>query len=217
MRFRRAVATILDVAYVLLPIGAGASFAASFWLLFGAFLVATVSVVMTRNVLVSPRIARALPEAYGILKGALSFAAFDSDADVRITLFVPDHSRRGLRQTLPYASTSEDARYGSHRRLSVTKGIVGKCFRTGDICHGTVDGTNTVNDLVANWGFTREEASQLRQDRRSYLALPVKDYLGEIAAIIYLDSNRIDTFSAENAVALARVCPPLSRYLRPRR
>ncbi len=82
------------------------------------------------------------------------------------------------------------------RRFSIKSGIVGSVFRCGSpkVAFAKLPKNRQLSDfLVAEFGYTSEEAAQCRQDRRSWAAAPVGGS-GEIIAAIYCDSKMADFF-----------------------
>jgi hypothetical protein len=149
----------------------------------------------------------------GILEAGYHCCNFSQDSDVRTTIFTASrHRGEVLRQLGRYYPTNK---YSSFRRgLSTSKGIIGLCFRNQERCLEVIKQESSFKaHLVTKWGFTKEEADQVKT-RRSYLAIPIIDALGKTLGVAYFDSMKEDTFSPEAIDILTRGCVPLSKWVR---
>jgi hypothetical protein len=149
----------------------------------------------------------------GIMESAYTCCGFASDADVRATIFVPLRNNKDkLRQVGRYYPTNK---YSIFRRgLSTSKGIIGLCYRSKERCLEVIRQESSFKaHLVSKWGFTQEEADQVKT-RRSYLAIPLIDRQGNALGVAYFDSMKEDTFTPDNVDILTKACVPLSKWVR---
>ncbi len=164
--------------------------------------------------LLSERISTLVVERItGILEGVYHSCNFGADDDARATVFAPSRFKKDtLRQIGRYYPTNK---YSSFRRgLSTSKGMIGLCFRSGERCLEVIrDEPSFKSHLVNKWGFTKDEADQVKT-RRSYLAIPLFDSHGNTLAVAYFDSMKKDTFTPETIDNLTRGCIPLSTWVR---
>ncbi|WP_146445011.1 GAF domain-containing protein [Botrimarina colliarenosi] len=123
--------------------------------------------------------------------------------DLRVAIFVPENRDRSgvltsVRQLTDYASRGDADGKGARRTMPVFQGVVGNAFQTGAAVYDRLPAGMTVTDyLVRAHRFDRQQASQMRQDRRSWAAMPVGSP-GEVVAVIFLDSKVPDFFGKKN-------------------
>lgn len=153
------------------------------------------------------RNARALKEAHvHSLDGALHLLhaqlseqmGVTENGALRVCVFVPvKDDYKDVFQATDYVGT--DTPYGRRRQISSVKGIVGKALRTNLGWYDSLpSGAQVVDHLVSNYGFSREEAGQMQQDRRSWAALPIQ--IGNrVVAVLYLDSSMADAFGRKDS------------------
>jgi len=179
----------------------------------GAFLVLSI-VLGVFDYLLSERISTLVVERItGILEAVYHCCEFGAEDDARAAVFAPSRYRRGtLHQIGRYYPTN---RYSSFRKgLSTSKGIVGLCFRSGQRCYEVIRMESSFKEhLVSKWGFTRDEAEQVKI-RRSYLAIPLFDSYGKTLGVAYFDSMKEDTFTPGAIDNLTKGCVPLSTWVR---
>lgn len=140
---------------------------------------------------------KALEATLRILYDRLGFTEGD---DVRFCLWVPA-KRDGLRQVTNYVPGKHG---GANRTLSARVGVVGQAYRKGrtvveilgreDFALASVFQSHHVEQ----WGYRPEEAQKLTQDRRAYLACPVRGAKGEIIAMLYCDTRNPEAFRSDD-------------------
>lgn len=79
------------------------------------------------------------------------------------------------------------------RRISIRFGIVGKSWRLGRTCYDPEVSTDPV-ELVEKWGMTLEEGEKAGLGQQSFLSVPVKDDVGDLLAIIFVDVEHKNAF-----------------------
>ena len=150
--------------------------------------------------------------AYGNLEATYLLAGFSQREGVRITLFVPHKRKKGcLVQITPYFPTD---RFGSFKKsLDASKGIVGKCYRTGQAQFQVVNrNADYRSELVTKWGFTEEETRMISVDKRAFLALPIVNKNDRIGAIVYLDARSRTAFSLARIALIKRVLVAIAEW-----
>jgi hypothetical protein len=98
---------------------------------------------------------------------------------------------------LPEATT------GAGRKMSTSKGIVGYAFRNKKervISLPEVSfpkPQNVIDHYKDMWGFSNEEASRLRPDRRAHLAVPIvnTDPAKSVLGVVYCDCSDSEVFA----------------------
>ncbi len=149
----------------------------------------------------------------GNLEAVYSLLKFRKSDDVRMTLYVPGRIRRDmLKQAIPYIPSG---RYGSCKRgINIAKGVVGCCYRTNEsVFHQLKPRANFKRHTVMRWGFTEREVEKLQQDRKSYLAVPVRNTQGNVKAVICLDSFGRNVFNPGVGTVLLTVCEALAKLV----
>jgi hypothetical protein len=143
--------------------------------------------------------------AFGNLEATYYLAGFSHRDGARITLFAPHQRKKNcLVQITPYFPTKE---FGSFKRcLDVSKGIVGKCFRTGEAQIQVVNrNADYRSELVTKWGFTEEETRKISSDKRAFLALPIVNKNDKVGAIVYLDAKSRTAFDVHRIALINKV------------
>lgn len=138
-------------------------------------------------------------EAYGLRQKLQDVVEIDinpflgdvrNTLDFRSTVHVPDVLfEETLYQILDYYPKGG----GRGRTWSVRYGIIGKTWR---LAKSQIEGAvpTTADDLILNWGMTREEASAAGQGRKSFAAIVLRDDEQTPVGIFYLDSTRDRAF-----------------------
>jgi hypothetical protein len=114
--------------------------------------------------------------------------------DLRCTIHVPDILfAETLYQLLDYFPRGG----GRGRTFSTRFGIIGRCWRSRESQIGGTIPTDP-QELIRNWGMTREQALASGQGRQSFAAIPLCDESGTQVAIFYLDSTEKNAFAADD-------------------
>jgi hypothetical protein len=153
----------------------------------------------------SARWSEVVRRAFGNLEATYFLAGFEREEGVRITLFVPHKNKKDcLVQITPYVPTG---RYGSFKDcLEVSKGIVGKCYRTGEIQFQGVDNSDDYRaELIEEWGFTKDDVKKISLDKLSFLALPVIRKDDTVGAVVFLDAKSKDAFTKYRRSLIKRI------------
>jgi hypothetical protein len=113
--------------------------------------------------------------------------------DLRCTLHVPDILFADtLYQLLDYYPNGS----GRGRTFSSRFGIIGLCWRLRE--HQVRGAVPTdPQELVRNWGMTREQAVASGQGRQSFAAILLRDESDSRLAVFYMDSKERDAFGAD--------------------
>jgi hypothetical protein len=113
-------------------------------------------------------------------------------ADLRICVHVVREGK--LRQLTDYCMAGQ--RHGRSRPHSAEKGIAGLALRSWGLAVDRLpNGVDRIQHLIDRWGFTREEAVRLKDDRKSWAAVPIGERNRPLC-VIYCDSCRADFFGA---------------------
>ena len=113
-----------------------------------------------------------------------------NSADLRMCVHILDRGR--FYQLTDYCTNGH--RDGRGRYFSMEKGIAGLAIRQWGLAVDKLsDGQDQIGHLVNRWGFTRQEAATLKQDRQSWAAVPIGQQ-GRPLCVIYCDSSRADFF-----------------------
>lgn len=97
-------------------------------------------------------------------------------------------------------------------RMTTQQGIAGKCYRAGKIVvqHDVVNFFASMVDV----GFTEEEARQFRQDRKTYLCVPVFEVNGKkVIAVLSCDASQANVFTEARVTIAERLTPFFARLL----
>ncbi len=73
-----------------------------------------------------------------------------------------------------------------------------------------------IAELVRVWGYTAHEAREIRNDRRSWCAVPILDLRERTTAVVFMDSNLPDFFGDDLQDLIAAACLGLTTYIRER-
>ena len=111
---------------------------------------------------------------------------------LRVCIFVIGKQSDTVFQLTNYVG--DGPAHGAGRIMPIRAGVVGKAFRTGESHYDKLPkDTSVVDYLVDQYGFEKSEAIELRQDRKSWAAVPVGT-AGRVVAVIFLDSDSRDFF-----------------------
>ncbi|MEQ8847417.1 GAF domain-containing protein [Botrimarina sp.] len=119
------------------------------------------------------------------------------EASLRICVFVPGRVADTIHQITNYVGDGPP--HGAGRDLPCSKGVVGLAFRTGEAKYDKAPGSGSLADYyVKTYGYAREEAAGMRQDRSAWAAIPLVGG-GRVLAVVFLDSDRRDFFGKANS------------------
>lgn len=122
---------------------------------------------------------------------------FPPDEDIRCAIYVPIKKGMFLKQITNYMPKGER---GSGHKVHSSKGIIGAAYRENEHRVEILKDPNYSSSeffqsrMVTRWGFTKDEARNLTQDRRAYCALVIKDEKEAILGVLYCDSNKLPAF-----------------------
>lgn len=119
-------------------------------------------------------------------------------ASLRICVFVLAKQADSVYQLTNYVG--HNGSNGAGRVYPLRAGVVGTAFRTGESQYDKLPkNISIIEYLIKKHGFDRNEASRVRQDRKSWAAIPVGEP-NNVVAVIFLDSNKIDFFGNCNSI-----------------
>lgn len=78
------------------------------------------------------------------------------------------------------------------RRFNRRSGMIGRAAISGNPVVAervSEDPEAFIEEMAATWHIPREEAIQLKHDRKSWMAVPIKNKQGSVIAVIFADSN----------------------------
>ena len=151
--------------------------------------------------------------------------------NIRSTIHVPDIVFSSyLYQLVNYYPTDSRPGGSAHRRFSQRFGIIGRCWRLGELMgrgNAVVAGPNAVRQLIEQWGFMRSEVSQTRE-RPADLCVILRNDDHLPVGLLFVDSTTADGFgtdivavnvanSLENEVEILALSRALDRALAPLR
>jgi hypothetical protein len=133
---------------------------------------------------------------------------------LRITLHRVDGEE--LEQSLEYVGSDDRKKAG--RRFRVHAGLIGAVARTGDMRafdrRADMGFTEWCDYLVESQGMTREGAKATRDDRFSFLGVPITNPGGkEVRAVVYLDAGQPGFFDSETAGLVVYGCEGLAAWI----
>ena len=128
----------------------------------------------------------------------------EQNADVRLTVHVPNKKGTHLVQAIDYiGNSSRQAKGTARRKVPVNAGIIGRAFREKEmqIAHRNGDRTEDyLNELVTKWSFDKEAAAKVDTTARSWVAIPLFAEEEEVVGVLYADSRCPDFFKGRSAV-----------------
>lgn len=95
------------------------------------------------------------------------------------------------------------------RKFNRRSGIIGRAVMSGKPLVAervNEDPEAFIKEMAETWAIPREEATQLKQDRRSWMAVPIKNKSDQVIAVVFADSNDTKFFDAamqESMIACA--------------
>lgn len=140
------------------------------------------------------------------------------DSTLRATIhrvLPPPRGKKGpeeLEQILPYLG---DPHAAAGRTFSIRSGIIGRAVREKAAFAAervNDDHEGFVQELVKEWAFTHADARALRQDRRSWMAVPIFGTRKTVIGAVHLDSSLPDLFTAEVRQVVTDCCAGLTNF-----
>ncbi|MGL4514788.1 MAG: hypothetical protein ACRCT8_16995 [Lacipirellulaceae bacterium] len=134
-------------------------------------------------------------ELEGCLQVLLSLikARYDEQqkSGLRVTIHKPTSNGDEFIQVVEYLGDERGGSCGG-RRFPSTAGVIGQCAKEKTTVAGTRGNDvflDYVDELVRNWGFTREAAKAVNPQTKSWYGVPIiNPETDELAAVVYLDS-----------------------------
>lgn len=153
---------------------------------------------------------------YQLLKTELNF----KDDDLRVTIHrvvrnqAPQLSY--YEQITPYVGGKSSGHPG--RRWSIQCGIVGKTARTGKpflAARANNDAAAFIEELVADWGYSREDAQKLSVDREAWLAVPIfeDEASNAVIGVVFVDSTRRTLMNDRCQALVFEGCKAIAKYV----
>jgi len=136
---------------------------------------------------------------------------FPPDENIRCAIYVPTKRGEYLKQITSYMPSG---RGGRGNKVHSSKGIIGRAYREDehriellkDLNYSSTEFFQS--QMVTRWGFTKDDARKLTQDRRAYCALIIKDEKRNTVGMLYCDSNKLSTFEHPNSFEKAQKFAP---------
>ena len=160
-----------------------------------AFLIVTFKAVKNYRITANRHDDSPLEGLLHVIHSILESLGNNHDENMRIALYTRDET--GPIQRTNYIGPLKPE--GKDQRVTISEGVVGAAFRTGEESHSSLpSGTNVVDFLTSNQGFTREEAARRTPDRKSWIAVPVGKP-GKVFAAVYCDSAMAGYFGNKSS------------------
>lgn len=106
------------------------------------------------------------------------------------------------------------------RRLPIQTGLIGKVARSSKPLRAYNQAANSPawrQELVEDWGFTEEQATQVRDDRRTYVGVPIKERKRNTTiGVVFVDSKFADFNSLERERLIIEASAGISEYIEER-
>lgn len=119
---------------------------------------------------------------------------------LRLTVHVPVNNGSELEQVLNYVGDDSGSRTVG-RRFSSNCGIIGAAFRENDVFWASRESdhyNSFIEELVAEWGYIREDAQKLNPGTYSWFAMPLSgEDDSDVIGILYIDANHKNFFDDE--------------------
>lgn len=139
-----------------------------------------------------------------------------ANASLRICVFVPIRGSETVQQITDYVGANGDPRHGRGQEIPTSKGIVGLAIRSGEAKYDHLaPGVPLTDYLIETYGYTRAEALNRREDRKSWAAIPV-GVPGRVEAVLFLDCDQARFFEREQIKKILESATiGVARYLQP--
>jgi putative methionine-R-sulfoxide reductase with GAF domain len=96
--------------------------------------------------------------------------------------------------------------------MLISQGVAGRCYRTRELCNIPIM-DDFQKQHVRDLGFLPEEVQRFRQDRKSYVCVPMLSQSGDVLAILSFDSSEMDTFTRERVAQINGYVPLFQQKL----
>lgn len=73
-----------------------------------------------------------------------------------------------------------------------------------------------VEEMMANWNYSEKEARTLREDRQSWMAVPIIGNNNTVIAVVFLDSNQRTLFKVPIQRIVINGCSGIASFIRKR-
>lgn len=140
-----------------------------------------------------------------------------TDGWMRITVHRVDGHE--LEQIIDYVGSSDG---GASRRLPLNVGLIGIVARSRPLQSRVFERPSTMSNrewvdyLVRDGKMSRLKALQARQDRFSFLAVPIPDPGGRLCAVVYADAAQPGFFDAQTQSIFLHGCAGLAQWMNER-
>jgi hypothetical protein len=136
---------------------------------------------------------------------------------LRITIHRVLDNGNELEQIVPYIGAHDTKPSSAGRRFSIHAGLIGRVAREGKISAYTRPQDMNFEEwqrwLVEHTAMTPSQAAQTRPDRFDFLGMPIRDPEGNVAGVLYLDSQRPKFFDAPTVAIVAHGCAGLAKWI----
>lgn len=117
-----------------------------------------------------------------------------AEAHLRCAVFKPCWRQRALKEYARYSNPEERKQ---KTRMLICQGVAGRCYRTRAHQNVPIMKDNFLAQHVMDLGFMPKEAARFKQDRESYLCVPVQNASGDVSAILSFDSSQANIFTRD--------------------
>lgn len=130
----------------------------------------------------------------------LTFAKSEVDPSLRLCVYVRDQEKPDMLRRIT-SIVGDDAPTAEPQEFSITVGLVGEVARVGEAGADSLPNNRNLTDyLVSHWSFTREMAATIRQDRRSWYAIPIGAKGAPCIGVLFCDSSTPRYFGSKKSL-----------------
>jgi hypothetical protein len=118
-----------------------------------------------------------------------------------------------LEQLLPYVGGAGGR---ARRTFSIRCGVIGLAVRKkapATAKRKRSEHSDFVKELVADWGYTEEEAGSVTADRQAWMAVPIFSGHGTVGAVVSLDSSIPGFFTKAVQRIVGNACGGIAAYI----
>ena len=139
-------------------------------------------------------------------------SAAKKEHGLRICVFVPiPNDPEHVHQLTNYVGTATE--HGAGKKISCRSGIVGEALRSNRLAYSLLPkGQSLVEFLVRDFGFTKDEAMNVRENSKSWAGIPVASD-GKVVAVIFADSTDKDFWNATRRRIIEASAIGVAEYL----
>jgi hypothetical protein len=157
---------------------------------------------------------------HAVLQAAGADPEEAKDPGIRVAIHVPRRvNKKGgveLEQVCDYICSDRARAAGRARKFSINCGLIGEVYRTEKI--GTVERLDASYEafeaeMVARWGYSKEQVKKLDSSVMSYLAVPLATDERGVEAIVYVDARRRKFFTKTRYGLVLGACEGIALFV----